>query len=338
MLLGKLNGLTETNQQVSDRLAEMEKFIDRSLELSSNLNLEDVLNTILTNAMQIVPQANDAHIFLYDGQTLTFGTAIYADGSVGKLWSHPRENGLTYTVARSAQMMVISDMQTHPLYRDAPAHWIGSIIGIPLIYKQSVVGVMTMAALSAHHFNHTELHPLTLLADQAAIAIQNANLHELIKSQALTDPLTMLNNRRSFEIEMARQLEISGRYKINLALMILDLDHFKQVNDTYGHPSGDVALREIASCLRSNIRKGDFLARIGGDEFAILLPDTGEEAAGRVGDQIRECVRHNDIHLPQGEVCNVSVTYGFSVYPQDAQNADDLIRLADKSLYHFKTS
>ncbi len=334
--LDEMNRLKETGFEAQRRLLELEKFINSSLELTSNLNLSEVLNAILKNALQILPQSNDAHIFLYDGQRLTFGTALYANGSVGKIWAIPRENGLTYTVARTAKMIFVADMRTHPLYTNIPNSWDGSIVGIPLCYKDHVVGVMTVASLEKHQFAQDDLHTLSLLADQAAIAIQNAHLHELIKSQALTDPLTALNNRRSFELEIARQMEISERYNIHLALMMLDLDHFKTVNDTYGHPSGDEALRQISQCLRSNIRKGDFLARIGGDEFAILLPNTGYEAADRVGKQIRECVGHNDILLPQGDIFHITVSYGFAVFPDNALTIEDLIEKADRSLYHFK--
>ena len=336
--LDELNRLKESEFEAQRRLREMEKFINSSLELTSNLNLSEVLNAILKNALQILPQSNDAHIFLYDGHKLTFGTALYVNGSVGKIWSAPRENGLTYTVARSAELVFVPDMRNHPLYDDDPNPWDGSIVGIPLRSRDRVVGVMTIASLEGCYFDRGDLRPLTLLADQAAIAIHNANLHELIKSQALTDPLTSLNNRRSFELEIARQMEISERYNIHLALMILDLDHFKDVNDTYGHPSGDEALRQISQCLRSNIRKGDFLARIGGDEFAILLPNTGNEAADRIGEQIRECVRHNDIRLPQGDICHITVSYGYAVFPDDASTVEELILKADRSLYQFKAN
>lgn len=196
---------------------------------------------------------------------------------------------------------------------------------------------MTLATLIPNQFSEQDLSQVVLLSDQAAIVIQNAQLHDLIRSQALTDPLTNLFNRRAFEKEVILQIEQAQVVKRIFTLMVLDIDHFKNVNDTFGHPSGDEALRQISICLRNNIRKTDFLARIGGDEFAVLLPDTPPDQAEVVADKIDQCLSHTDLKLPGGIVTHISASYGMSVYPGQADTVTDLIKLADQALYGHKS-
>ncbi len=156
-----------------ERSAELEAVRQASLQLTSSLELEPVLQAILKHAIKLV-HADDAHVFLYDGQRLEFGAARWADGEQHKSWALPREDGLTYTVARSGERIVINDMSRHPLFKGTL--WQGAIVGLPLLRGNEVIGVMNIAYKKPYTLDENELRTLSLLADQATVAIQNARL------------------------------------------------------------------------------------------------------------------------------------------------------------------
>jgi GAF domain-containing protein len=158
------------------RIAELEAIRQVSLSLTSSLELQDVLQTILESTFRFLTGAQDAHIFLYQAERLTFGAALWADGRKGTPWAMPRPDGLTYTVARTGESIVVPDIRTHPLFVDAPQAWEGSIVGLPLKIGRRVVGVMSVAFSQPHTLPGTDLNILSLLADQAAIAVENARL------------------------------------------------------------------------------------------------------------------------------------------------------------------
>jgi PAS domain S-box-containing protein len=163
------------------RVAELEALRQASLSLTASLNRRAVLDAILKSALQLLPGAQNAHIFLYhpgDGGRLKFGAVLWPDGLRDEPISEPRQNGLTYTVARSGEAILVPDMADHPLFENVPADWKGSIFGLPLKIGESVVGVMNVSHTKAGAFSEDELTVLRLLGDQAAIAIENARLFE----------------------------------------------------------------------------------------------------------------------------------------------------------------
>lgn len=326
------NELAQTDQRVK----ELERVFLASLDLTAHLNLEDVLNSILHNALALIPAANDAHIFHYDGESVTFGAAMFRDGSTGIEWAQPRKDGLTFTVARTGEMIVVENMRTHPLYQTAPVSWKGAIVGMPLKMRGKVIGVMTLAVLEPYLFQESKLRQMRLLADQAGIAIQNARLHNLIREEAQTDWLTGLPNRRSFEFAIDQMIEHSRTIGGSFTVMMLDLDHFKSINDTYGHRVGDAALRRIAIRLKEGVRKTDFLARLGGDEFAILFPGTNQEEAYTIGTKLQEFVSVCDLQLPDGKVGCMAVSFGMAFFPDTGQTVEALMEAADAELYRDK--
>lgn len=165
-------------EAVHERARELETLHRMSLNLTQSLELEDVLDAILAGTFALLTDADDAHIFLYRDGQLHFAAARFADGRQEKPWSEPRPGGLTYTVAREGETIVVPDMQQHPLFQDAPSDWKGAIIGVPLKVGERVVGVMNVAFLQPQTFSEEELHLLELLGDRAAIAIENARLFE----------------------------------------------------------------------------------------------------------------------------------------------------------------
>jgi len=163
------------------RAAELEAVRQASLSLTSSLDPATVLQTVAENIMRLNPDAYDTHIYLYDDHHLTFGTSLWADGRRNEEWSTPREDGLTYTVARQGKPIVIPDMRTHPLFVHVSPSFEGAIVGLPLKAGDRVVGVMNIAYRKPRQFTNDELSVLQLIGDQAAIAIVNARLHQAIQ-------------------------------------------------------------------------------------------------------------------------------------------------------------
>jgi diguanylate cyclase (GGDEF)-like protein len=172
------------------------------------------------------------------------------------------------------------------------------------------------------------------IAAQAEIALENAHLHRLVQEQALTDDLTSLANRRRFTSEFRRESQRAARSGTPLSVIVLDLDDFKRINDTWGHETGDVVLRGLAEALAAATRTVDLAARLGGEEFAVLLPDTDAEGARGVAERIQRDLRQ--LAVPVGDTAvGVTASFGISSFP-DLAPLGDLLTDADRSLYEAK--
>jgi diguanylate cyclase (GGDEF)-like protein len=321
---------------IQQQAAELDALKRITANLTASLETQVVFEAIVTEAMRLIKGARDAHIFLYQNGVLRFGASLDSEGKRNTIRSMPRPNGMTYTVARTRQTIVVDDLHNHPLFVNTPPAWTGSIVGIPLMMSNTVIGVMNMARWSLGGFTPSELRLLDLLANQAALAIINARLHQAVANQALSDALTGLPNRRALDARLENDVQRAARYNHRFAVLMLDLDGFKAVNDTYGHALGDTVLHQYAQFLANSQRSSDFLARYGGDEMLMILPETDIEAAKQVTDHIKERMSDFEISLPDGTKKNLSVTGGIAIYPTHAQSASDLLRAADEALYRAK--
>jgi diguanylate cyclase (GGDEF)-like protein len=173
------------------------------------------------------------------------------------------------------------------------------------------------------------------LATQASIALENAHLHGLVKAQAVTDELTGLANRRRFMEVVRLEIKRAERFESPLGLVLVDLDDFKLVNDRFGHHTGDEVLRALGGVFHANLRDVDLAARLGGEEFAVLLPETDEAGADGVAERLRTGLAAVELEAPSGERFGVTASFGVAVYPQ-AQTVDELLTTADAALYRAK--
>jgi len=320
-------------KQQTEELDALKKL---SINLTSSLDLPDVLDALVSEAMQLIQNARDVHIFLYKNGKLSFGAALDAAGNKNASWAKPRSNGLTYTVARSGEILIVEDMQNHPLFANAPNDWTGSIIGIPLKIGDTVVGVLNMARSIIGGFSPSELRLLGLLADQAAVAISNANLHQMISRQAYSDTLTGLPNRRALDERLEEEVQSARRNNYSFAVVMMDLDGFKDVNDTYGHSTGDEVLRLVFNQMARGVRNTDFLARYGGDELTLILTQSDISSAKVVTEKIVEGMKKLKFTLPDKKKLKMSISGGIAIFPVHARNGPDLLRAADAALYQAK--
>ena len=173
------------------------------------------------------------------------------------------------------------------------------------------------------------------LAAQGAIALENARLHAVVREQAVTDPLTELANRRRFMSALGTELQRAARFGQSVALVLADLDNFKSVNDTFGHQTGDRVLTAFADVLRERVRDIDLAARLGGEEFAILLPETDVAGGERLAERLRDAVERLRLPEEDGAPVTITASFGVAAYPESA-NAADLLAAADAALYAAK--
>ena len=218
--------------------------------------------------------------------------------------------------------------------------WIGEVGGgrdpLTLSLGFSTDGETTLLLLPPDDGFRKETRELAeWLASQAAVALDNARLHDIVQRQAITDDLTGLVNRRRFIEALDAEIERARSFGSPLTIVLADLDNFKQVNDAFGHHGGDVVLRAFADLIRSHVRDVDVSGRIGGEEFAILLPETDRAGAARVAERMRQSLNSVTIAISAEHSIRAASSFGVAELEPD-QSGDDLLRAADAALYRAK--
>ncbi|MBE0476900.1 MAG: diguanylate cyclase [Coriobacteriia bacterium] len=209
---------------------------------------------------------------------------------------------------------------------------------IPLRAGETVLGVLAVAATTERVFTHAEFERLQTIANQSSLALQNALLHEELERLSVTDRLTDLYNHGYMQQRLEQEIGRSNRFGHPLSLVMLDIDDFKDFNDTYGHPRGDQVLKAVSDIIRANLRDIDVAARYGGEEFVIVLPETDVEGARRVAERVREGVAAHDFTGDEGRLVKKTISVGVASYPRHAPAQARLIEAADRAMYQAKRS
>lgn len=221
---------------------------------------------------------------------------------------------------------------------NASAEHVLSFICIPLMAQNDIYGLLYMEIPQepAIAFSQNQQLIITAFSELTALAFANVRLRENLRYQSMRDPLTGLYNRRYLEDFLLKQIHQSERTKSPIALLMLDLDHFKKINDTYGHDAGDVALKELGKILQEDIRVGDIAARYGGEEFIVAFYNTDEETSKARAEHIRQAVSRLQIKYGAQHVGPITISIGLALYPTHGRTAMELIEAADKALYFAK--
>ena len=217
-----------------------------------------------------------------------------------------------------------------------PADEASGRLCIPLVTHDDLVGMLHLEGLATGADYEEQERLAVTVAEQLALALGNARLRESLRRQSVLDPLTGLFNRRHFDAALKRELARARRKNVPVSLVLVDIDHFKRVNDDYGHAVGDAVLRTIAQQLRLGIREGDIACRYGGEEMVLLLPECAAADAGTRAEAIRIALAAIAPH-PEGEGPErVTASFGVATFPAHAQDAEALFWAADKALYRAK--
>jgi two-component system, cell cycle response regulator len=327
-------------QAVERSKHEHERFYRASAGLNRALTLDEVYEAGFTGARGVC-EFDFAAIATYDGRrgshTIRRVVGEGADKLLGT--SHKDPSSIASMVAKNKLALPAGGdwrerdvpVFSHPMrIKDYE-----SLLVLPLLVKDEVVGTFAVAAQRAGAFPSDRREMLGVIANQVAISMQNARMYELVEEQATTDGLTGLVNHRTFQERFSGMLGRAERHDLSVSLLLTDIDHFKKVNDTYGHPTGDEVLRRVAAILKASARKIDIVARYGGEEFAIVLDGTDREGARLLADRVRQEVEQQSFPSSKGAF-NATLSIGVSSYPEDARDKAELIARADQSLYAAK--
>ncbi len=211
---------------------------------------------------------------------------------------------------------------------------------MPLRVKDQIIGLVVADNIFTQKpIQEEELRIFSMLADQAALAIENSRLYEMTVLKSHTDPVTELWNHGYFQMRLSRELQHAIEDETSLSLVMIDIDDFKRLNDSYGHQHGDLVLKRMAQTFQEMSRCGDPVCRYGGEEFAIILPRTDKAQSQEIAERLRRQVAEYCFpSIREGECLQVTVSVGAATYPDDASSKEELIDLADKAMYVAKFS
>ncbi len=251
----------------------------------------------------------------------------------------PDNNGLVANVVRYGAPLpgrALPNMEQKVVFdEDTEIRGLGALRILPLVAADRILGTLVAGTRARGALGEDVLRMLEVLAIQAAQAVLRAQLFEQTERLATTDGLTCLANRRTFQARAEQALAQARRYGRVCAVLITDIDHFKVVNDTYGHPAGDTVLKGVAQMLREQARDTDVVARYGGEEFAVVMPETDLRGAQVIAERLRETVAARIFHTELGPV-RVTLSVGLAASPEDGTEMDALVQLADQCLYQAK--
>ncbi len=325
------------------QLQELSIFHDVAKALTSSLNLNSVLQTIMDKMAEYFRPDTWSLLMVDEAkEELYFAIAV---GDAAEMLQSVRlklGEGIAGWVAKHGEPLLVPDVTTDPRFTKRVDEMTKlktrSIICVPLKSRQRVLGVIQLINVSMEAFNESEMFFLSSLCDYAAIAIDNARAVERIQELTITDDCTGLYNARHLYKTLEAEVYRSARFGYEFSVIFIDLDHFKQVNDTHGHLIGSKLLNEIGYGIKSNLRLIDSAFRYGGDEFVVVLPQTGKDAALLVARRLRDAFRHSKFLKDEGLSLNVRASLGLACYPHDAKSAHEIIRQADEMMYMVKNT
>ncbi|HXH28513.1 MAG TPA: sensor domain-containing diguanylate cyclase, partial [Candidatus Polarisedimenticolia bacterium] len=212
-----------------------------------------------------------------------------------------------------------------------------SVLAVPLMSRGRVIGVLeAVSGTSGPRFRAPDARLLSLLLEPAAVAVDNAVLLRRSEELSITDDLTKLYNSRFLNSTLRREVERSKRYRTPVSLIFLDLDGFKNVNDRHGHLFGSRTLVEVGAVIRGTVREIDIVSRFGGDEFTVILPQTGPEGAMTIAERVRQRISETRFLESHGLSVHISASIGIASFPDHGRTKDDLIARADQAMYRVK--
>ncbi|NPV86464.1 MAG: diguanylate cyclase [Anaerolineae bacterium] len=349
--------LTAQNELLRKSNNVIQKQAEISLSLSTTLHLQEVVRLILQHIAEMVPYDWAVIITEKDGEVdYSLSCGLPAEIDIRQIHAVYKEQSLYAQLFREKRPVLIPEIQASPpLPTSATGTTLSSWLCIPLIHASNTLGILTLARTGSeetihpektgafrttnngknHSFSQAELDLLMNLQSTFTIAIRNAQLYSQVQESSLKDTLTNINNRRGFFEFAQREIANASSTGQLLCALMIDIDHFKKINDAYGHAVGDQVIRAVARECNKVIRQSDLLGRYGGEEFVILLPSSDLETARRVAERIRSDIEALVIAI-DGVYIRVSVSIGLAQQTSVGSPLDDLLNRADQALYAAK--
>ncbi|MBI4685773.1 MAG: GGDEF domain-containing protein [Nitrospirae bacterium] len=303
-----------------------------SSKLASSLRLDVLAQKLVESCFNIAPSSI---IFL-----LKTGSRFEIAQHKGKIpiekTSLDLKGTLLDMVKKNMEPLYLSDVRNYSLpLLPAKTKDISSVFILPLLYEKELLGMLVFLSEKIDAFTPYQIDLLGVLGTQASISIANARLHSEIEKMAVTDGLTGLFNHRHLQECLSTEFKRRERFSEPLALLLVDIDYFKKVNDTYGHPAGDKILHGVANILKDTIRNIDIAARYGGEEFAAILLGTESSGAKNMAERLRNAIMNTAFNV-EGKQLQVTVSIGIAIFLGLSDKKESLIERADQALYHAK--
>jgi diguanylate cyclase (GGDEF)-like protein len=325
-------------QAIRHKAAQLAALNQAAVAISSSLGLQELRDKILAWGTSLTGCQATAIVFHDEGsrgfdQAHTRGLSEHFVKSM-----RFRDDGLAAQAFRSHSPILSSDLSDsrHKLSGLAREEGIRSFICLPLASHARPLGVLYFYRKDNDSFLAEEIDLLTTFSYLAAGALENAQLHAKAVTLAATDTLTGLANRRTFDAHLKSEFHCAQRFSEPFALLLLDIDHFKRVNDTYGHQAGDEVLKSLARIFKKQLREVDIAARYGGEEFVAILPESDEAKAHAVAERIRQAVAERPFMLHGGNALPITISIGVACYPDCADSTEQIVEHADQAMYLAK--
>jgi diguanylate cyclase (GGDEF)-like protein len=309
--------------------------------LTSSLDRDSILRTIMLQMERLFKPESWSLLLIDPGRNdLYYAVAAGQSDRALRSLRIPLGSGLAGWVADHGEPLIITgpEAAARRLPSEAAPEQVRSAICLPLRSRDRTLGVLQLFNYPLESLTDYAITFLHIMSDYAAIAIDNARDVERIQELTVTDDCTGLFNMRHLHRSLEAEVERARRFNSPLSLIFIDLDRFKRINDQHGHLAGSRLLAEVASVLRDNLRAVDLAFRYGGDEFVILLPQTGKQAATEAGLRLLTCLRNWRFLAAEGLHLPMFASFGIASFPADAETAEGLIRAADEMMYTVKNS
>lgn len=333
--------IERANRELKVHLKEVSALFQLNQAMISTLELNPLFDRIL-QVLKDVLNCGEMVLLLYNPgeEQLVVRKAVGSDTENVNDLTFNLSEGITGSAARSQRLLYVRDVSSdeRSLGYKGRAPLAGSMVSAPLVVKNNLVGVLNLHKEKTSAFADTEISLIQAVANQAAIAIENARLYEKTRNLSNTDDLTGLANRRHFKEIFKREAAHARRFLSPLSLVMADIDHFKEFNDTHGHLVGDTVLKKVSEIFLQNTRGIDLVGRFGGEEFIILLPGTTKEGAREAAEKLRNGVTGQifagtNESQPGG---GITLSFGVAEFPSDSKDIYELLELADRALYLAK--
>ena len=303
----------------------------------SLLSLEGI-SAVLVDRLPSVFLIDYFTLFLYDQDKRKLNLMCHNHPEIESSFSIPLSSSpIMEAAVLRGQYIREQDFSTSSYYRgaDNPLFKKGYFVSIPLMIEKEIVGLLNINDVGQDSFDVGDLDFILNLSEFIAMSISNAVLYEQANKLAVTDGLTGISNRQSVEKSLQIEFERSKRYNSPLSLILLDVDHFKDVNDTYGHQKGDEILIAFASLLKKACRANDIAARYGGEEFVMVLPQSNAQGAFKIAERVREEMMKISFTGNESNFA-VTVSCGVAEFNKDYESINKLIAAVDQALYEAK--
>ena len=323
---------------VERQLASYRQLVETAHLLLMGGSLAEVLNRVADALQRLLP-FDALTIYVADNERRLLFPVLARDAWADSVLSQgatPFGTGIMGWVAEHLEPVNIAHDANDPRLRQIPGtpDQPEGIVVIPLIARETFRGVFALYREGGRDFSEDEFALAQLFSDQASLAIDSAAAHDALSASARTDSVTGLYNHRFFHEQLRAEINRAHRYRHEVSLVVLDLDDFKGVNDRYGHLEGDAVLHRLGALLAAEVRGNDAACRIGGEEFALILPHTDVQGATELAERVRATVRGTSF----GKAGRLSISSGVATMPNHAQDVTSLIDRADAALYASKNA